>query len=194
MTLPVLLVHGMLDTHLLFYRMKRALDRAGFTDVRAMDIVPNDASICFEAMADQVAAAADRLLARSGQAQIDIIAYSMGTIAVRYYLQQLGGSARTRRFVSISGPHHGTRTSFLNDNAGVRQLRPGSPFLEELNREEGSWGGVEVFSFRSRFDLMIFPPATSILKNAQNKAFNVPFHPLMAQDRQVIREVVRALS
>jgi len=118
----------------------------------------------------------------------------MGALAARYFLQKLGGKHIVRRFVSISGPHHGTVNAWLRPGAGCRQMRPNSRFLQDLNRDPDPFGEVEVFSFYTPYDLMILPSRSSILNGARNHAFKVWLHPLMTFDHKVIEAVARSLA
>ena len=191
---PILLVHGIDDTGSRFARLSAFLTENGLGPVYAMDINPPDGSIAMEAMAEQVASAVQMLLRTHSARQVDITAYSMGTLAVRYYIQRLGGKTRVGRFVSLAGPHHGTLAAYLRGNAGCRQMRPGSPFLADLNGDEDPWGGVEVFSFWTPLDLMIFPASTSRLPGAKNRRFFVLVHPFTVSDPRVMKAVAEALS
>jgi triacylglycerol lipase len=85
-------------------------------------------------------------------------------------------------------------TAYLSWNAGGRQMRPGSTFLQELNSEPDPWGNVKVFSFWTPYDRTVLPPKSSILSGAQNRAFNVLIHPWMLSDREVIDAVTDALG
>ena len=191
---PVLLVHGIDDNHTRLSPLRDFLTRKGLRHVSAMDIVPSDASIGFEGMAEQVKAAAEQLAASAGSGSINIVAYSMGTLAARYFLQRLGGKEWVRRSISIAGPHHGTLMAYLRQNEGCRQMRPGSDFLRDLNHEPLPWGGVKVHSFWSPLALMIIPPGTSRLAGAVNRLFWVAAHPLTVSDRWIMRAVWQVLS
>ena len=102
--------------------------------------------------------------------------------------------AAVRTYVSISGPHHGTWTGYLRFNEGARQMRVGSPFIQDLGRDEGEWGGTAVYSFWTPLDLMIVPPSSSRLKGAREKTFRVIAHPLMLFDSGVMNAVAQALE
>ena len=191
---PVLLVHGINDTGAQFSKMCRVLQSQGLGPVHAMDITPSDASITLEAMGEQVMDSMLALKETAGAQQVDIVAFSMGALAVRYFLQMPDGRASVRRLVSLSGPHHGTLSALLGWNVGIRQMRPGSAFLSQLNAGEGLWGDVEVFSFWSPFDLVVIPATSSVLDGAHNRAFGVVLHHWMLTDDRVIDAVVRALT
>jgi triacylglycerol esterase/lipase EstA (alpha/beta hydrolase family) len=191
---PLLCVHGIWDTSAVFDRMAGALRRQGWSDIQALDLAPNDGRGDIPTLAAQVKQAADALLARTGQARLDLIGFSMGALVSRYYLQRLGGREEVRRFISISGPHQGTLTAMLSGRIGARQMRPSSALLNELAQDASPWGGCEVHAFWTPFDLIILPPSSSALPGAKERRFNVPLHPLMLSDRAVIQAVAEVLS
>lgn len=192
MSTPVLLVHGIDDTSERLTLMRGALESRGIGPVHCMDIVPPDASISIEAMGDQVAHQVGSILAAHCADEVDIVAFSMGALAARWYVQELGGHRSVRHLVPLASPHHGTLTAFFRDAVGVRQMRPRSPFLRHLNRLD--WGDVDVVSFWSPLDLMVLPAMSSLLDKARNRAFLVAAHPWMITDRRVLAAVCDVLD
>lgn len=191
---PVLLVHGINDTGARFDKMRSALRAHGFDSVSAMNITPPDASITLEAMGEQVMEAVRECRQTAGAQKIDIVAFSMGALAVRHALQNVGGLPFVRRLVTVSAPHHGTLTAYLSRKSGVTQMRPGSRFLRDLNAGGGWWGDLEVFSFWSPLDLVVIPATSSVLADAHNQAFRVALHSRMLSDDRVIGAVIQALE
>lgn len=191
---PVLLVHGIADTSKNFLRMRRALEPRVGSSVHAIDLEPNDGRVGLATLAEQVDHAAQRLLSDTGAAKLDLVGFSMGTLVSRYWLQRLGGRERTRRFVSISGPHAGTWLAHLSGRPGIRDMRPGSPFLRELEADPVGFGDVDVHVLFTPLDLMIVPARSSMLEKAKSfRAIPVVLHPLMLSDRRVLDEVTRLL-
>ena len=121
----MLLVHGINDDARSLAPLADGLTRAGFQDVQRVELKPNDGAAPICVLAEQVAEAARSLHARTGSARIDVVAFSMGALVSRYYLQRLEGRDHVRRFVSISGPHAGTLMGWLRANPGARDMRPG---------------------------------------------------------------------
>ena len=191
---PVLLVHGIDDTGTRFRQMRAALLTRGFSPVYAMDIIPSDASISIEAMGNQVLDAVRKLQQTTPAQKVDVVAFSMGALAVRYFLQRQGGRSMVRRFISIAGPHHGTLSAYLCQNVGCFQIRPGSDLLHDLNADMDPWGDVKVSSFWSPLDLMVIPATSSLLVRAHNRAFIVILHPWMVSDKRVIEAVAQTLA
>lgn len=191
---PVLLVHGINDTGARFDKMRSVLRAHGFDRVRAVNITPSDASITLEAMGEQVMDSLRACQKTWPAPDVDIVAFSMGALAVRYALHSLDGRSCVRRFISVSGPHHGTLAAYLSAKDGTKQMRPNSRFLRELNTGAARWGDVEVFSFWSPLDLVVTPAVSSVLEGAHNRAFPVAMHHRMLSDDRVIDAVVQTLA
>lgn len=178
---PVLFVHGTSQTARFYSAMVDSFADAGWARERmyAVSLHPADGQLPLEVMAYEVLSAAEVLRRHTGAERIDVVAYSQGALSARYWMQELGGQRHVRRFVSISGPHHGTRAAYLLGDPAIVQMRPGSDFLRALNRHEGEWGETEVFSFWTPTDITVSPPDSSRLAGATNRTFFVPVHQLM---------------
>jgi triacylglycerol lipase len=179
---PVVLLHGIDDTSVLFRHMVPQLERAGL-QTHAMNLVPRNGDAGLDLLASQVAAWIEANFA--AEQSIDLVGFSMGGLVARYYIQRLGGVERVRRFIKMSSPHKGTWTAFLRWNRGARQMRPGSDFLEDLNRDSATLGRIEFTTIWTPFDLIV-PADSSRLGVGRSIRVNVATHPLMARDRRVL--------
>ncbi|MFY0526022.1 esterase/lipase family protein [Archangium gephyra] len=193
---PVLFVHGTDDTPGAFFAMLDAFQQAGWPKERlhAVRLHPNNGQLPIEVMAYQVRRAAEGLRKRTGAERIDVVAFSQGTLSSRYWMQELGGQPRVRRFVSISGPHHGTRVAYLKADPALVQMRPDSAFLRELNRREQPFGDTEVFSFWTPLDSTVVPADSARLPGATERTFFVPAHQMMLSAPAVISATVEVLA
>ncbi len=116
---PVLLIHGIFDNSSKMEPMDRYLGAHGFQSRYLINLVPNGGQAPLETLAAEVRQRVDQILADTGAPKIDIVAFSMGGVVSRYYLQDLDGLSRTRRFVTISSPHHGTMTAYAMNTPGA---------------------------------------------------------------------------
>jgi triacylglycerol lipase len=187
---PVFLVHGIDDTGVLFDKMSALLRRGG-RPVQALNLTPNNGDAGLDELASQLGT---YINAGFPAAQsIDLVGFSMGGLVARYYLQRLGGAERVRRFITIASPHNGTWMAFLRRNRGARQMRPGSDFLKDLNRDTAMLDRIRVTSIWTPFDLMIAPCTSSVLSAGRSMRVNVAAHPLMVRDRRVLELVDQLL-
>jgi triacylglycerol lipase len=190
---PVLIVHGIWDSRARVRSLEQGLIARGFAHTRAFDMKPNDGRAPLATLAQQAKQHADALLAEHG-GPIDLVGFSMGALVSRYYLQRLGGKACVRRFISISGPHQGTLTAYALPLAGLRDMRPGSALIRELEADAEGFGGVEVHCLYTPYDLMIMPAASSLLPGAKSvQRLGVPIHRMMITDRGALDAIASAL-
>lgn len=189
---PVLLVHGIWDTSDIFSRVTPFLSELGWP-VYGLNLIPNDSSVGLDKLAKQVKAFAEEVLGRDRP--FDLIGFSMGGIVSRYYLQRLGGIERVQRFVTISSPHNGTLIAYAQGLEGCVQMRPGSKFLEDLNRDaQEMLGQVNFTSIWTPFDAMIVPPKSSQMPVGREVQLPVLIHRWMVSDRRCLNAIAQALS
>jgi triacylglycerol lipase len=187
----VVLVNGIYNTGERMRKLGRRLESSGW-QVYAINLRPNDGSVSFAAMAEQLDTFV-RAKIPAGE-KFDLVGFSMGGLVCRYYLQKMGGYRRARRFVTLSTPNHGTIWAWLSGRAGVRQMRPGSQMLDELNADAGKLAPLDYTSIYTPLDLTIVPPSSSRMQVARNVVSWVPFHALMIYMPGPIRAVEQALE
>jgi triacylglycerol lipase len=185
------LVHGIYNSSQSMELIKQDLKLRGWR-VCAISLKPSDASITFEAMARQL----DAFIKANVPAgkKFDLVAFSMGGLVCRYYIQKMGGYERVRRFVTLSTPNHGTLWACLSGRAGVKEMRPNSAMLRDLNGDASKLRGLNYTSIYTPLDLSIIPATSSRMPAAHNVMLWVPMHPFMVLFPAPLREVQQALD
>ena len=188
---PVLLIHGLTDTTLVFRQMTASLIAQGLS-VHSFNLTPNNGAMPLEQLAVQVA---DYVAKTFHPTQpLDLIGFSMGGIVSRYYIQRLGGIEQVQRFISISAPNNGTLTGYLSGRPGCAQMRPGSPLLRDLNQDSAMLARLNFTVIWTPFDLMIVPPSSSQMPVGKEVIVQAPLHSWMLADGQCLKAVTEALS
>jgi triacylglycerol lipase len=164
--------------------------RSAGLGLHSLNLVPNNGDAGLDRLGRQLAAFIDAGFPASQP--VDLVGFSMGGLVARYYVQRLGGLAQVQRLITIASPHNGTWTAYLRTNTGARQMRPGSPFLEDLNRDAAALSRIRFSSILTPFDLMVVPARSSELGVGSSLRVNVAAHPLMVRDRRVF-ELIRQL-
>jgi triacylglycerol lipase len=190
--LPVLLIHGIDDTADVFDCLAAYLRDRTWTDIHTLNLWPNNGDRGLDELALQVQTYVDQHLADADA--IDLIGFSMGGIVSRYYVQQLEGWQRVRRFVTIASPHNGTWTGYLRQNSGAAQMRPGSSFLQQLNATVQDLERVDFTSLWTPYDLMIVPANSSQLPVGRMMQVPVLAHPLMLTDGKALAAIAQILA
>lgn len=188
---PVLLVHGIHDSAASMRVMGQWLKRRGW-EVYDLSLTPNDGKAPLEELAGQVDAFVSTTFLRGRK--FDIVAFSMGGIVCRYYLQRMSGVRRVDRFVQISSPNHGTWMASLISHPGCVQMRRRSQFLENLNADLLELTQVQFTTIWTPFDLMILPARSSVMPIGRNVRVWVLAHPLMVLQPAVFRLIADALG
>lgn len=186
----VVLVHGFGENGVTWKMLKTRLEKRG-VECYVPRLIHADGRGGLEKLAVHLKQDID---ARFGPDEpISVVAFSMGGLVSRAYLQDLGGAQRCENLITISSPHHGTKAAWLYPTKGAEDMRPGSAFLAGLDATQGRLGKMPVTSYRTPMDLVILPPASSVWDRAENLECPVLLHPLMLNSGRVLKDIERRL-
>lgn len=188
---PVVLVPGYGDDASVLGHLAAFLAEQNFRPY-PITLVPSDGQVRLEVLAAQIADFVNGAFAVDQP--LDFVGFSMGGVVLRYYLQRLGGLERTQHFVTLGTPHRGSWTSYGNNRPGVRQMRPGSGFLQDLNSDAERLGTICFTSIWTPFDLMIIPACSSAMAAAYDKPVFVLHHRALITNYRTLAQVAEALS
>ncbi|HAC65300.1 MAG TPA: lipase [Cyanothece sp. UBA12306] len=189
---PLVLVHGIYDTEAKFNTMNRYLTNLGWS-VHCINLKPNNGDGHLEHLAEQVANYINHTFA--SEQPIDLIGFSMGGLVTRYYLQRLRGVDKVHRYISISAPNNGTFTAYALPHPGIKQMRPNSQFLQELNQDiEATLNKINITIVWTPYDLMIVPAHSSQLNIGKEIKLPVLVHEWMVKDRRILEVISEVLS
>ncbi len=134
-------------------------------------------------------------MALTGAEQVDVVAHSMGGLAVRYYLRTGETAASIRRAVFLGTPHRGTAAAVLAWGDGGREMVPGSDFLMELNQGRPVPEGVEALAIRTPVDLRVIPASSGRLAGpgVENVEICCPSHNALVDHEETFLEILRFL-
>jgi triacylglycerol lipase len=188
---PVVLVHGIFDSATIFKTMGSFLAGRGFQPL-APSLTPSSGRAGLDDLALQLHDFVHTNLP-NGES-FDLIGFSMGGLVSRYYIQRLGGLNRVRRFITISSPHQGSYWACLIGSTACRQMRPGSPFLRDLNQDVKMLEQVRFVSLWTPLDLMIVPATSSRLNVGKEFVLPVALHRWMVFSRRSLRLIAGLLQ
>jgi len=179
----IVLVHGIDDTAKCLHKMAVFFRSKGF-ETFEFEYKPNDGSAPMEELAEHLKKFVENKIPAGGK--ISLVGFSMGGIICRYYIQKLGGDARVKKLLMLSSPHHGTFWAYFLGRHGVKQMRLGSGFLKDLNKDVSAYKNVKFVSVYTPLDLMIVPAQSSRILCGENKMVFVVAHPLMIRSKRVM--------
>jgi pimeloyl-ACP methyl ester carboxylesterase len=184
---PVLLLHGVLCNAGVWRAFLRRLTARGIGPVYTLSYGPPQASI--ELFAEQVATKIDAIREATGAAKVALVTHSMGGVVARAYLRR-HGDASVRCLVMVGAPHHGSVHAWLFPGICLRQIRPRSVWLAELNRSEKAASPLRTVSIWSWHDSMVAPQTSARLAGAQNIEIAGVGHNALLGDAEVFAHVV----
>ncbi|WP_228021500.1 lipase family alpha/beta hydrolase [Vasconcelosia minhoensis] len=182
------MVHGLWNTAAIFVRLRAYLESRGWP-VYALNMTPSNGDVGIEVLAQQVAAFAQVHLNQP----FDLVGFSMGGLVCRYYVQRLR-AGQVQRLVTVSAPHHGSALALFRFNPGGRQMRPGSRFLRDLNRDLSVLTQLQFVSIWTPFDALVVPAWSSRLPVGQEQIVPVWSHNRMVWDQRGMGAIAAALS
>jgi triacylglycerol lipase len=110
---------------------------------------------------------------RDHDGAVNLVAYSMGGLVARA-AHLIDPKLPLRRAAFLNSPHQGSFLAYLLPLKGVRQMRPGSPFMKQLH--SSPWP-TPTFIVWNPLDTMVVPGTSTRLKNAtETVCCQVPIH------------------
>lgn len=185
----MLLVPGWSDRAKRLYPMRDDLLRAGWptAHVEVVDFRQRFGGNTEHAA--EIAAALHRLIERTGADRVDVVAHSMGGLALRYYLHFGDAAQHVRRVIFTGTPHSGTWLAWLAWGAGARDMRPNSRFLRALNEVPALPAGIEALCLTTPTELRVLPRRSARLPGVRCKGVWCASHARMLRSRRVFAAV-----
>lgn len=187
---PVILLHGVLCNAGVWRGLGAYLAERDIAPVYTLTVGPPLASI--EDFSEQLAARVDAVLAATTADRVALVGHSMGGLVARAYLRRYG-TAKIAFVMTLGTPHHGSVHAWLFPGTSLAQLRPGNPWLAELNRSEGDPTPFRFVSLWSWHDSMVAPQASSRLAAAVNIELDGIGHNALLCDRRIFECVATEL-
>ena len=193
---PVVLVPGWGEGAESLEHIEAALIAEGWPD---SSVVAIDFADPVGSNLDHAAELADlisELRVRHGTDAVDVIAHSMGGLAIRTYL--LDRSARglgpdVRRVVFLGTPHAGTIMAYLAWGRGASEMHPGSELLLELNRRSLVPEGTLALALWTPIDSHVVPRQSAAPEGVSTERVCCPTHRGLLKDPLTIEIAMRFL-
>jgi pimeloyl-ACP methyl ester carboxylesterase len=193
--IPVVLVHGLVDNRSVFSVMQRGLRRRGFADVCAWNYSPLLSDVARGAA--DLGAHLEHICQQTGYDRVNVVGHSLGGLIARYHVQRQGGDDRVESLVTLGTPHAGSLLAHMGPTPLIRQLRPGSPVLQEL-AEPAPGVRTPITAVYSDLDQMVLPMRSARCDHPDLAARNVLVHGIghmsLPRHRIVLDEVAATLA
>lgn len=191
--LPVLLVPGWLDTDEDMDALRTRLISAGWAPERVRAVAFDDPAGSNREHAEELETIGQAFLRATGSDSLDIVAFSMGGLATRWYLLR-EDAVPVRRLVFLATPHRGTLAAHLAWGDGREEMMPDSPFLDSLNAGPALPHGAQAMTVRTSFDTHVIPGESATLPGVPDLEVCCPTHPGILTHAEVFAIVRRFLE
>ncbi|MGE3810376.1 MAG: esterase/lipase family protein [Candidatus Nanopelagicales bacterium] len=192
---PIILVHGIVDNRSVFTMLRRGLRRRGFGRVVTVNYSSINGDV--RMLADRLGELVEEVCEETGFERVHVVGHSLGGLVARYYVQRLGGDERVHTLVTLGSPHSGTLPAYVLPHPLVRQLRPGSDVVRELD-EPAPGCRTRFVAVWSDLDQMIVPQRSGRVVHPDLQARNVFVrgvgHMSLPVDGRVVHEICATLA
>ena len=173
---PVLLVPGWLSGAKELLPLVERLTRDGWPEgwVVALDFADPVGSNLDHAR--EIEERIRSLLDETGSVWVDVVAHSMGGLALWVLLQEKGDLLPIRRVVFLGSPLQGTLIAHLAWGEGGEEMRPGSEFLLRLEEGPDPNHWVDALTIRTPLDLTVVPNRGGTLPGLGDRLICCPTH------------------
>ncbi len=177
---PVVLVHGFFSNAGYWHVLKRFLAERGVANLHTLNLEPPFGDLT--EYTASLRARIEALHAESGP--VVLVGHSMGGLVCR----AATCATRVQRVITLGAPYRGTLGAWLMTGRNVRQMRPGSAWLQELERAPAVVPTVSIYGY---YDNVVVPYSSAVLGGADNIPLPDVGHLDMGFSPQVLECVYR---
>ena len=169
--MKVVLVHGFLDSGRIMGKLARYLSEEGH-ECLTPSLKPCDGKDGLPKLARELHDFLEKELAEGER--FAMAGFSMGSL--------------------VSRPHSGTWMAYFYPSDGVRQMRPGSRFLQDLDASSERLAEIPITCYWTPFDLMIIPAASCRWPMGEEMLIPSLIHRWMVSDRRLHQDISERLG
>ncbi len=147
----VVFIHGYVSNRASFFPLSTFLKAVGVGQALSFNY---SSKIGVEQAAIQLR---DFLKEKVRGGRIDLVCHSLGGVIARVYLQELGGSRRVDRCITLGTPHRGTYNSYWAPTRIGKELKPDSSLMVKLQASRAKAARVKFTSIVGGADNIVIP-------------------------------------
>ncbi len=190
---PVVFVHGLGGHRGNLLPLQGWLRLAGWRRLYGWTVPPGS----FEERGRALSAYVAEVLRVNGlpdDAQVDLVAHSMGGLVARCALEAPETARRVATLVTLGTPHAGSHAARWLATPDHLALRPGSPLLARLAAQTPWRGPTRLVCLWSNADVLLLPATTAAVDGAENVELDGLTHYGFLLRPRCFRRVVDAIS
>jgi triacylglycerol lipase len=180
----VVLLHGFLATAGVLRPLRDAIERGASARTASFTHAPG---LGIETIAGRLAELVRSL--RSRELRIHLVGHSIGGLAARWFVTELGGDPRIVGTVSIASPFEGAPRARLFPGHLARDIEPGSALLARLR---GTESAVPHLSIAGGHDRVV--PSGALLSHGERLFIERAGHNELIYDGETVSAVVARIA
>ncbi|HEX2583394.1 MAG TPA: alpha/beta fold hydrolase [Chlamydiales bacterium] len=193
---PVLLVHGYLHNSTAWYKAIEEMREAGCGPIYTIDLGDGTMSGKFWSMhdyAEQVGEKVEQIKQETGSDTVALVGHSMGGVVSCLYATRYAEPNTVTDVVTIGSPMRGSPFAYwLGEGADGREMRVGSPLLDEIGIAMESAPAIRFYSVASKTDGVV--PFESALHGKEQMIVEDRGHTSLLRSRKIAQQVASWLK
>lgn len=183
---PILLIHGFSGGHYEFRPIIKFLKANGWEKFYEFSYGRKFGQVSLREISKEL----DSFIADNvKESEFDVVAISQGGIIARHQIARTHNN-RVRKCVTLCAPHHGSWLAYLLFLPGVKDLRPKSPVLNDLDENKAEYHAVY-----NPLDLMVLPGWSAKMDSAKsNLCVFSPLHQLTFWNKKTLKFIAESFS
>jgi hypothetical protein len=179
-----IIIDGIWGSHRRWERLRSRIDKeVGPCTIWQYD---NSGRVSIEALGKALS-----LELRQLDGPVNLIGYSMGGLVIREALRQ-SPEAKVKKVALLNSPNRGSAAALFVPLSACRDMRPGSPFLKQLNAAPWTYPTLVTWC---PYDLMVFPGSSGRWDKASVLLrSDVPMHVWPVFSVEIHRSITAFLS
>ncbi|RME23581.1 MAG: alpha/beta fold hydrolase [Deltaproteobacteria bacterium] len=188
---PLIVLPGFMENPATLALLRRRLERALGVPVTVLKPPPYHLDIAVQArmIADNIR----DILDETGAEKVNLLGHSLGGLQARFIAERTELGDRIGKVITVATPHMGSALASLLPMQSMRQMRRGSLFLEELNRDGPSRKG-QLYGICSTHDNLVLPWNCSLSPHGDNFILRFQGHTTLLFSRQLVEIVSNILE
>ncbi|NGX58307.1 MAG: hypothetical protein K940chlam3_01212 [Chlamydiae bacterium] len=191
-SLPIILVHGYLNTNSGWTAFRRAFQKAHLGPVYVPRLKASAQDVRYSAQ--QIARVIEVVREETGFDQVILVGHSLGGIICAYCVQHLAPEGSVKAVISIAAPLRGTKTAAIGLGKAAHQMRCNCRFLKYLTAQMRYHPKSTYYCLGSSSDQMIRPYQNAFYKDPDDlihfRLYNDIGHQTFLYDEDVINDVI----
>ena len=191
---PIVFLHGLGGHRGNFLPMRSWLGLKGRRRGYSIGLTPGEDLMT---LGRQLSTVISEIIAINGlpeDAQVDIVAHSMGGVVARLALLEVATLSRVHTLVTLGTPHSGTQIARLGGTHRCHDLRPDSPVMQALSIQLPWRGPTRMVCLWSESDPIMQPAETAQVSGADNRIMKDHNHTDYLLKKSAWRVILDALT